>query len=240
LVRGVSESLAGRVGIFELDPLTAGEIVRGRNARSWTDAWLRGGFPDAVRLDFRTWWESYLRTYVERDLPALGVASDPVFLRRLLTMLAHTQGGLCNASSLGASLGVSHHTIQRRLDILERTFLVRRLQPYFRNVGKRLVKSPKTHLRDTELLHHLLNLATLDQVSNHPIKGASWETFVIEELIRRERLAHPHTQSFFWQYQRRRRSRPGARSRLDPHCHRGQEWSRWTVRNHPRTSDRKQ
>jgi predicted AAA+ superfamily ATPase len=198
LVRGASESLAGRVGILELDPLTAGEIARGPDARPWTDAWLRGGFPDAVKRDFRTWWESFLRTYVERDLPALGVAADPIFLRRLLTMLAHAQGGICNASNLGASLGVSYHTIQRHLDILERTFLVRRLQPYFRNVGKRLVKSPKVYLRDTGLLHHLLNLATLDEVSNHPIKGASWETFVIEDIIRRERRARPHTQFYFW------------------------------------------
>jgi predicted AAA+ superfamily ATPase len=178
--------------------LTAGEITRGPEAHVWTDAWLRGGFPDAVKGDFRTWWESFLRTYVERDLPALGVAADPVFMRRLLTMLAHAQGGICNASSLGAALGVSHHTIQRHLDVLERTFLVRRLQPYFRNVGKRLVKSPKVYLRDTGLLHHLLNLATLDDVANHPVKGASWETFVIEEIIRREKSARPHTQFYFW------------------------------------------
>ncbi|MGC9985702.1 MAG: DUF4143 domain-containing protein [Polyangia bacterium] len=198
LVRGVSESLAGRVGVLELDPLTASEIARGPEAHAWTDAWLRGGFPDAVKGDFRTWWESFLRTYVERDLPALGVAADPVFMRRLLTMLAHAQGGICNASSLGASLGVSHHTIQRHLDVLERTFLLRRLPPYFRNVGKRLVKSPKAYLRDTGLLHHLLNLTTLDDVAAHPVKGPSWETFVIEEIIRREKRAHPHTQFYFW------------------------------------------
>jgi len=198
LVRGVSESRAGRVGVWELDPLTAGEIAHGPEAHVWTDAWLRGGFPDAVNGDFRTWWESFLRTYVERDLPALGVAADPVFMRRVLTMLAHAQGGICNASSLGAALGVSHHTIQRHLDVLERTFLVRRLQPYFRNVGKRLVKSPKVYLRDTGLLHHLLNLTTLDDVANHPVKGASWETFVIEEIIRRERRARPHTRFYFW------------------------------------------
>jgi hypothetical protein len=113
-------------------------------------------------------------------------------------MLAHSQGGLCNASSLGGALGVSHHTIQRYLDVLERTFLVRRLPPYFRNVGKRLVKSPKVYLRDTGLLHHLLNLTTLDEIRSHPIKGASWETFVIEELARREHLVRPHTQLHFW------------------------------------------
>jgi predicted AAA+ superfamily ATPase len=183
---------------LELDPFTAREISRGPDARPWDHAWLCGGFPEAMKGDFRLWWESFLRTYVERDLPALGVSADPVFMRRLLTMLAHAQGGICNASSLGASLGVSHHTVQRHLDVLERTFLVRRLQPYFRNVGKRLVKSPKVYLRDTGLLHHLLNLSSLDEVASHPVKGASWETFVIEEIIRREKLARPHTQFYFW------------------------------------------
>jgi predicted AAA+ superfamily ATPase len=198
LVRAVSESLAGRVGILELDPLMAAEVTAGSPKLPWERTWLGGGFPDAVRGDFRTWWESFLRTYVERDLPALGITPDPVFLRRLFTMLAHAQGGILNASRLGASLGVSYHTVQRYLDVLERTFLVRRLPPYFRNVGKRLVKSPKVYLRDTGLLHHLLNLSSLDEVSNHPILGASWETFVIEELARREKLVRPHTQLYFW------------------------------------------
>jgi uncharacterized protein len=198
LVRAVSESLAGRVGILELDPLTAAEAVAGSPTRTWRQLWLSGGFPDALRGDFRTWWESFLRTYVERDLPALGVKADPVFMRRLLTMLAHAQGGLMNASRLGASLGVSYHTVQRHLDVLEQTFIVRRLPPYHRNVGKRLVKAPKVYLRDTGLVHHLLNLATLEEVANHPIVGPSWETFVIEDLIRRERNVHPHSQFFFW------------------------------------------
>ena len=198
LIRQVSESLAGRVGILELDPLTVAEVVPGSPKKRWTDVWLRGGFPDALRGNFRDWWESYLRTYLERDLPQLGVQADPLFLRRLLTMLAHAQGGMLNASSLGASLGVSHHTIVRHLDILEQTFIIRRLPPYFRNVGKRLVKAPKVYLRDSGLLHHLLNLSTLEEVRNHPVHGASWETFVLEDLIRREKLKHPHAQFFFW------------------------------------------
>ena len=198
LIRQVSESLAGRVGILELDPLTVAEVSPGTPKRAWTDLWLRGGFPDALRGNFREWWEAYLRTYLERDLPQLGVRADPLFLRRLLTMLAHSQGGMLNASSLGASLGVSHHTIVRHLDILEQTFLIRRLPPFFRNVGKRLVKAPKVYLRDSGLLHHLLNLGTLDEVRNHPVHGASWETFVLEDVIRREKLRHPHAQFFFW------------------------------------------
>lgn len=198
LIRQVSESLAGRVGILELDPLTVAEVSPGTPKRAWTDLWLRGGFPDALRGNFREWWEAYLRTYLERDLPQLGVRADPLFLRRLLTMLAHSQGGMLNASSLGASLGVSHHTIARHLDILEQTFIIRRLPPFFRNVGKRLVKAPKVYLRDSGLLHHLLNLGTLDEVRNHPVHGASWETFVLEDVIRREKLRHPHAQFFFW------------------------------------------
>lgn len=198
LVRQASESLAGRIGIVELDPITVVEAAPGTPKRRWTEVWLRGGFPDALRGDFRRWWEAYLRTYLERDLPQLGVSADPLFMRRLMTMLAHAQGGMLNASSLGAALGVSYHTINRHLDILEQTFLIRRLPPYFRNVGKRLVKAPKIYLRDSGLLHHLLNLSTLDEVRDHPVHGASWETFVLEDMIRREKLRHPHAQFYFW------------------------------------------
>ncbi len=199
LVRGVSESLAGRVGILDLDPLTAAEVATGRERRPWTDVWLRGGFPTPLSGgDYREWWESYLRTYVERDLPALGVGADPILLRRLLTMLAHNQGGILNTSQLGGSLGVSHHTVRRYLDVLQQSYLLRWLPPYFRNVGKRLVKAPKVYLRDSGLLHHLLNITTRKDLESHPIQGASWETFVIEDLIRRERLRHPHSGFFYW------------------------------------------
>lgn len=203
LVRQVSETLAGRVGILELDPLTADEASGGGLPVSWEHAWIRGGFPDALLTvergtSFRDWWEAYLRTYVERDLPALGLGAEPLRLRRLLTMLAHSQGGLANLSRLGASLGVSFGTVSRYLDILEQTFLLRRLAPYFTNIGKRLVKSPKLYLRDTGLVHHLLGVESADALLNHPIRGPSWETFVIEDIARRERTAHPHSQLFFW------------------------------------------
>jgi hypothetical protein len=201
LIRQVSESLAGRVGVLELDPLTVAEAQSGDPYRGWQDVWLRGGFPDAVRGSFREWWESYLRTYAERDLPHLGVSADPVLLRRILTMLAHAQGGLFNASQFGKALGISYHSVQRYVDILERTFLARRLSPYFRNVGKRLTKAPKLYLRDTGLLHHLLNINTLDELESHPIRGASWETFVLEDILRRERLRFPHSQCYFWRTQ---------------------------------------
>ena len=198
LVRGVSESLAGRIGIIELDPLLASEAATGPRPRAWKELWLRGGFPGALRGDFREWWEAYLRLYLERDLPMLGLETRPLLLRRLLTMLAHAQGGLANASRLGASLGVSHNLVQRYLDILEQTFIIRRLPPFFENVGKRLTKAPKIYIRDTGLLHHLLNIASLKVLDAHPARGASWETFVLEEIVRREKLAHPFSQAYFW------------------------------------------
>jgi predicted AAA+ superfamily ATPase len=198
LIRGAAESLAGRAAVLELAALTACEAATGAASVDWRTLWLKGGFPNALRGDFREWWEAYLRLFLERDLPQYGVSGDPILLRRLLTMLAHSQGGLLNASQLGGSLGVSYHTIQRYLAILERTFIIRRLPPYFRNVGKRLVKAPKVYLRDTGLLHHLLNIATFEELDSHPIRGASWETFVIEDVLRRESFAHPQSQGFFW------------------------------------------
>lgn len=198
LARGVSESLAGRAAVIELDPLTADEARAGADAVPWAQVWLKGGFPDALRNDFRAWWESYLRLVLERDLPQYGVRADPLFMRRLLTMLAHQHGGLLNASALGGSLGVSHHTLLRHLDVLESIYLLRRLPPYFRNVGKRLTKAPKVYLRDSGLLHHLLNISTAEELHAHPSRGASWEGFVIEDVVRRERLVRPGTQPCFW------------------------------------------
>lgn len=204
LVRQVAESLAGRVGILELSALTAQEANTGDAPKTdHRQLWLCGGFPDAVGAadrggHFRDWWEAYLRTYVERDLPVMGVGADPILLRKLLTMLAHAQGGLANLSQFSAALGVSQPTVARYVDILEQSFLLRRLPPYFRNVGKRLVKAPKLYLRDTGLLHHLLNIDSLDGLDHHPIRGASWETFVLEDLLRREAVVYPHSMAHFW------------------------------------------
>ncbi len=198
LVRGVAESLAGRVAVVDLDPLTACEALTGDSPRDWRTVWLKGGFPDAAGGDFRAWWEAYLRMLLERDLPQYGISADPIFMRRLLVMLAHQHGGLLNASSLGASLGVSYHVIQRHIDVLEAIFLVRRLAPWFRNVGKRLTKSPKLYIRDSGLLHHLLNISSAEELANHPSRGASWEGFVIEDVLRRERAARPSSTPWFW------------------------------------------
>lgn len=204
LVRQVAESLAGRVGILELAPLTVQEISTEHTAGTAVEQlWLCGGFPDALGAaarggHFRDWWEAYLRTYVERDLPAMGLGADPILMRKLLTMLAHAQGGMANLSQFAAALGCSQPTVARYVDILEQSFLLRRLPPYFRNVGKRLVKAPKLYLRDTGLLHHLLNIDSMAVLDSHPIRGASWETLVLEDLLRREAVAHPHAAPHFW------------------------------------------
>lgn len=204
LVRQVAESLAGRVGILELEPLTVVETrTDAEQTIDYQSLWLKGGFPDALAADsrggsFRDWWEAYLRNYVERDLPALGVNANALVMRRLMTMLAHAQGGIANLSQFAGALGVSQPTVQRYTDILEQSFLLRRLPPYFRNIGKRLVKAPKLYLRDTGLLHHLLNISSHSVLDSHPIRGASWETFVLEDMLRRERLRHPYSQAYFW------------------------------------------
>ena len=193
LIQSVSESLAGRIGLLELDPLSAAET--GLPAERH---WLAGGFPEALRGNFRNWWEPYLSTILQRDLAAYGFRPDAIFLRRLLAMLAAQQGGLLNMSALGNSLGVSYHTVQHGLDLLEGVFLIRRLPPYFRNIRKRLVKAPRVYIRDTGLLHHLLHVSNTGELDNQPWRGASWEGFVIEDIIRRELLEHPFTQCYFW------------------------------------------
>ena len=198
LVRAAAETLTGRAALLDLSPLAACEGRAAEPVLDWRSLWLKGGFPDALAGDHTAWWEAYLRTVLERDLPQYGVSADPVFMRRLLTMLAHAQGGLANASQLGAALGVNYQTVQRHLGVLEQVFLMRRLVPYFRNVGKRLVKAPKLYLRDTGMLHFLLNIRTLEQLDAHPVRGASWETFVIEDVLRREAVANPGSQVFFW------------------------------------------
>ena len=204
LVRQVAESLAGRVGILELSPLTVEETSAADSPIvDYQQQWLAGGFPDALGAarrggNFRDWWESYLRTYVERDLHVMGVGADPIQLRKLLTMLAHAQGGLSNHSQMASALGLSQPTVARYVDILEQSFLVRRLPPFFKNVGKRLVKAPKIYVRDTGLLHHLLNIDSLDILNSHPVRGASWETFVLEDILRREAVKYPHSLAHFW------------------------------------------
>ncbi len=194
LVRNISESLAGRVGILELTPFLYLEVA-GRRAVKLETMWQRGGFPDAflARGDeaWQEWQESYLRTFVERDVARHRLTISSAEVRRLMTMLAHSHGGLLNYSSLGRSLGYSHHTVQNLLDLLEGYFLVRRLAPYHANLGKRLVKAPKVYIRDSGLLHHLLGIRNMDSLFVSPARGNSFEGFLIEQIIALENLHTP-------------------------------------------------
>lgn len=183
LLHQSTESLAGRVRYIEMPPLLLNEVGDDR----LNDLWLRGGFPDSFQADSDrhslAWREDFLRSYLERDIPALGPRIPAATLRRFWTMLAHAQGGLLNAAMLAEGLGVSGQTVGRYLDLLVDLMLVRRLPPWHANVGKRLVKSPKVFVRDSGLVHALLNLGTMEAVLGHPVVGGSWEGFCIETLI---------------------------------------------------------
>jgi len=186
LLQQSSESLAGRIAYAELTGFTAAEIDGG-NPQSMTKLWLRGGFPDSFLAENDTdsleWRRDFIRTYLERDVPQLGPRIPATALRRLWTMLAHSQGGQLNTAQLGASLGLSAPTARGYVELLEDLLLVRTLRPWSGNVRKRLVKSPKVYLRDSGITHALLGLETLDDLLGHPVAGPSWEGFIIENLI---------------------------------------------------------
>ena len=183
LLRQSGESLAGRIAYLELTPLHLLEI----DATHTDILWLRGGFPDSYlsRTDAASlrWRLNFIRTYLERDIPQFGPRIPAETLRRFWTMLAHAQGDPFNASKLAGNLGVDGKTTARYLDLLVDLLLVRRLPPWHKNVGKRLIKSPKVYVRDTGLVHALLGLEQLDDVLGHPVVGASWEGFVIENIL---------------------------------------------------------
>ena len=186
LLNQSAESLAGRLAYYELPGLDAQEVEEVHGGDDRDRLWLRGGFPDSftARSDAASarWRLAFIRTYLEREVPQFGVRVPAATLQRFWTMLAHGQGGLLNASALAQSLGVSPPTASRYLDLLVDLMLVRRLPPYFANVGKRLVKAPKVYIRDTGILHALLGLRTRDDLLSHPVAGPSWEGFVIENL----------------------------------------------------------
>ncbi len=202
LVREISESLAGRTAFLDLAPFRWDEVMSGRVAGGLTALWFRGGFPRAFleenERNRRGWFEAYTRAFIERDLPALGIDVSAAQMRTLWTMLAHCNGAIWNASQLAASLGVSYHTVNRYVDILEQTFLVRKLPPFVVNVGKRLVKSPKVYFRDTGLLHYFLGIDSVDRLQAHPARGTSWEAFVIEQLLSALERTVPGCRPYFW------------------------------------------
>jgi len=202
LMRSVSETLAGRVALLELTPFLAGELAG--TARS-ADRWFWGGFPPIHGLRGSRarseWFNSYVSTFLERDLPALGLGLPARRLRTLWTMLTHVHGNLLNVSDLARSLAVSSHTVAGDLDVLEGAYMIRRLQPFHANVQKRLTKSSKLYVRDTGLLHFLAGLRRPQELTTWNKRGASFESLVVEELaaLAAHRLVRP--EFFFWRTQ---------------------------------------
>lgn len=183
LLAQTGESLAGRVSYQELTPLGVTEVPSDDHDRLW----VRGGFPESFLApddsSSQDWRSSLIKTYLERDIPELGVRIPSEALDRLWTMLAHNQGCVLNAAQLARNLGVDGKTVVRYIDVLADLMLVRRLQPYFVNVGKRLTKSPKIFIRDSGLVHTPLGIGDKNSLVHHPVVGASWEGFVIENLL---------------------------------------------------------
>jgi len=183
LLRQSSESLAGRIHYHELHPLNIEET---ENHIPLETLWFRGGFPPALTAQDNAtamdWLEDFARTFLERDLSIFRRSLPALQMRRFWTMLAHSQGQLFNASRLAASLGVDSKTTRRWLDVLTETFMVRQLQPWLPNIGKRVIKTPKTYLADSGILHRLLGIDSLDQLISNPICGHSWEGFVLGQI----------------------------------------------------------
>ncbi len=184
IVKLNTETLAGRIAYHELAPFSYSEI---KPLYSLEEHWIKGGFPGALLptepVISRKWMDDFVETFIHRDLARLGFAVSAVMVRNLFSMLAHQHGGQLNASALANSLGVTHPTVNKYLELLEGSFLIRRLSPYFRNVGKRLTKSPKIYIRDSGLLHYMLRIFTIDQLRGNPIIGASWEGYAIEQIM---------------------------------------------------------
>lgn len=184
LSRQSSESLAGRVEFVDMHGFDLSET----GAAHAQALWLRGGFPKsflaATEADSVAWREGFVRTFLERDLPQFGVRVGAPVMRRFWTMLAHGHGQVWNASALGRALGLTDKTVKGYLDDLTQTYMVRQLQPWFENLRKRQVKSPKIYLRDAGILHHLLSLTDYAALSGHPAVGASWEGFALEQVLR--------------------------------------------------------
>jgi len=196
-LRQSSETLAGRIAIVEMAGFTLEEL----NRPDLNRLWLRGGFPRSflarTEAASAAWREDFIRTFLERDLAQLGVQVPSGTMRRFWTMTAHYSGAIWNSSEIGRSLGEAHTTIKRHLDALSGALVVRVLEPWYANVGKRLVKSPKVYIRDSGLLHTLLGIGDRRQLDGHPVVGGSWEGFVIEQL-----LAHlPMAKAYYWRTQ---------------------------------------
>ena len=183
LLRQSSESLAGRISYLEMTPFTLPEL----SEKNREKLWLRGGFPrsflsknEKISVE---WRENYVRTFLERDIPQLGLRISASSVGRLWSMLAYSHGQILNSSKIASSLGVSSHTVNSYVDILEKTFLIRMLRPFATNMKKRIVKSPKVYLRDSGILHSLLKIDSMNELFGHPVFGSSFEGFVMENII---------------------------------------------------------
>jgi predicted AAA+ superfamily ATPase len=196
LLRQTSETLAGRIAYHELGGFGPDEV----GSQEWPRLWRRGGFPRSylARSESESvrWRRELIQTYLERDIPSLGLRLPAPTLRRFWMMLAHYHGQIWNASELARSFGVGHTTVQRYLDVLTETFMIRQLQSWYENIGKRQVKAPKIYLRDSGLLHALLGLRTAREIDSHPKVGASWEGFALDLVM--SRLAARPEECFFW------------------------------------------
>jgi predicted AAA+ superfamily ATPase len=196
LLQQTSESLAGRIFYHDLGGFDLAEVGGGESRRLW----LRGGFPRSFLADTDSasseWRRGFVRTFLERDLPGLGVQIPAETLRRFWTMIAHYHGQIWNGAELARAFGVSNMTVRRYLDTLVSALVLRQLPPWFENLGKRQVKSPKVYVADSGLLHTLLGLSSPEDVEGHPKVGASWEGFVLREVV--ERLGARPEEVFFW------------------------------------------
>lgn len=186
LVQKTSESLAGRIGYVDMSAFQVDELIK-NDVFELYKLWLRGGYPDsylAVTDEASDLWrENYIRTFVERDIPQLGFQIPSIQMKRFLMMLSHVHGQLLNLSKLGESLGLSHTTVRKYIDLLEQAFVVRTLMPHETNLKKRLVKSPKIYIRDTGLLNKMLQISDFNALLGHPGFGSSWEGLVVETVI---------------------------------------------------------
>ncbi len=185
LIKQSSESLAGRISYIELTPFLFSEVNKLDD--DFKRIWLRGGFPESYLAEddksSARWRINFIRTFLERDIPQLGVNIPSKNIERLWQMCAHSHGQVLNSSRLGESMGVSHHTIRNYLGILEQTFMIRQLQPYSANIKKRVIKSPKIYIRDTGILHSLMDIESFDDLMGHTVYGSSWEGFIIENIL---------------------------------------------------------
>lgn len=197
LLKQSSETLAGRVALVEMSGFTLDEI----KPTDVTRLWLRGGFPRSFLAHSEAmsmaWRADFIRSFLERDLAQLGVRVPAGTMRRFWTMVAHYSGGIWNGSEIGRSLGEAHTTVRRHLDTLADALVVRVLEPWFENIGKRQVKAPKVYVRDTGVLHTLLGIGGRRELEGHPKVGGSWEGFVVEQLLARI----PYPNAYYWRTQ---------------------------------------